>query len=65
MTKQGTKSVLCLEPLLLSIKQAARVYGLSEMVFKQLVLNAPLPYLTVEGQVRFRVQDLKEWVDMH
>jgi excisionase family DNA binding protein len=47
--------------VLLNVEQVAKMLGVSQAAIRKWVLNKTIPYLKLNGLVRFSLPDIREW----
>ncbi len=58
-----TKKLTDINPLLLSIPQAAQKLGLSESCTRQMAYNGEIPVIRVRRRLLVPVRQLEQWID--
>lgn len=58
-----TKKLTDINPLLLSIPQAAQKLGLSESCARQMAYNGEIPAIRVRRRLLVPVRQLEQWID--
>ncbi len=58
-----TKKLTDINPLLLSIPQAAQKLGLSESCTRQMAYNGEIPAIRVRRRLLVPVRQLEQWID--
>lgn len=58
-----TKKLTDINPLLLSIPQAAQKLGLSESCTRQMAHNGEIPVIRVRRRLLVPVRQLEQWID--
>lgn len=58
-----TKKLTDINPLLLSIPQAAQKLGISESCARQMAYNGEIPVIRVRRRLLVPVRQLEQWID--
>ncbi len=58
-----TKKLTDINPLLLSIPQAAQQLGISESCARQMAYNGEIPVIRVRRRLLVPVRQLEKWID--
>ncbi len=58
-----TKKLTDINPLLLSIPEAAQKLGLSESCTRQMAYNGEIPVIRVRRRLLVPVRQLEQWID--
>lgn len=58
-----TKKLTDINPLLLSIPQAAQKLGISESCARQMAYNGEIPAIRVRRRLLVPVRQLEQWID--
>ena len=64
-TRRDSVDVVKIEPMLISVSDAAKLLGVSRSKCYEMIAAGTLPHLKIGSDFRLPVDGLKRWVDEH